>query len=506
MQRVINKNTGSVGRNRRNRHIRRGGCTICAALAVLLLTGCSAAGTSQYAWNVTLKHMSAQADEESTKDTESAQKPEGEASVMKYAGEYGWDFGPVSLDLSDLPPIDNKMYAAWDGKIYFRQYSNEDTETGALWGLFGALPDTGKELMCMDAAGVVTQVGMDYGCEGMYIAEGRIYSQIFTQEDGYRVYSCALNGSDVKSYGAANILAVQGSRVICQMKETGLSFIDACTGQEQILTQKDVTYLGADEQQIFYYGYEVNDATGTEEMTLYAVDYAGSISTLRMFPREEYIDIGTYDMIYQYPLTAQHLKIVEDTLYFTVGSHNGNAYVYSGGPIYSMKRDGSDCRIEAVCYETFYYLYDDGTNRVIYYYSDDERYGESIGNKRRRVTLRGEAPYEINPWIGYLSYDEPYYHADSNTLLCYPDMSGICYGLLTIEESRSLSIAPYIEGSQVQKISDIEYVEDRLFFTVTEIQYNPEKSTGWREYYDRGGSTCYCKDLKSGDIRVLYEY
>lgn len=120
--------------------------------------------------------------------------------------------------------------------------------------------------------------------------------------------------------------------------------------------------------------------------------------------------------------------------------------------------------------------------------------------------MRGEAPYEINPWIGYLSYDEPYYHADSNTLLCYPDMSGICYGLLTIEESRSLSIAPYIEGSQVQKISDIEYVEDRLFFTVTEIQYNPEKSIGWREYYDRGGSTCYCKDLKSGDIRVLYEY
>ncbi len=81
-------------------------------------------------------------------------------------------------------------------------------------------------------------------------------------------------------------------------------------------------------------------------MTLYAVDYAGSISTLRMFPREEYIDIGTYDRIYQYPLTAQHLKIVEDTLYFTVGSHNGNAYVYSGGPIYSMKRDGSDCRME----------------------------------------------------------------------------------------------------------------------------------------------------------------
>ncbi len=157
-------------------------------------TGCSAAGIGQYPRNVNLKHTSAQADKESTKDTESAQKPEGEASVMKHA--------------------------AWDGKIYFRQYSKEDTETGALCGLFGALPDTGKELMCMDADGVVTQMGMDYGCEGMYIAEGRIYSQIFTQEDGYRVYSCALNGSDVKSYGAANILAVQGSRVICQMKET----------------------------------------------------------------------------------------------------------------------------------------------------------------------------------------------------------------------------------------------------------------------------------------------
>ena len=40
-------------------------------------TGCSAAGIGQYPRNVNLKHTSAQADKESTKDTESAQKPEG---------------------------------------------------------------------------------------------------------------------------------------------------------------------------------------------------------------------------------------------------------------------------------------------------------------------------------------------------------------------------------------------------------------------------------------------
>ena len=42
------------------------------------------------------------------------------------------DFAPVSYDLTNLPPMENEMYAEWEGNIYYRQYSDEDMEDGGL--------------------------------------------------------------------------------------------------------------------------------------------------------------------------------------------------------------------------------------------------------------------------------------------------------------------------------------------------------------------------------------
>ena len=78
--------------------------------------------------------------------------------------------------------------------------------------------------------------------------------------------------------------------------------------------------------------------------------------------------------------------------------------------------------------------------------------------------------------------------------------------LLSQEESEALAIGTYVDGNYVQRISDIEYAGGRLFFTVTDLTYNPNESIGWRDSYDRGRSVCYCKDLDSGNIRILYEY
>ncbi len=88
-----------------------------------------------------------------------------------------YNFGPISYDLTNLPPMKNKLYAVWEGRIYYRQYSDEDMEEGGLWGDFSPIAGTEKELMCMERDGSVTQVGVDYGYDGMYIVEGRIYSQ-----------------------------------------------------------------------------------------------------------------------------------------------------------------------------------------------------------------------------------------------------------------------------------------------------------------------------------------
>lgn len=31
-----------------------------------------------------------------------------------------YNFGPISYDLTNLPPMKNKLYAAWEGRIYYR--------------------------------------------------------------------------------------------------------------------------------------------------------------------------------------------------------------------------------------------------------------------------------------------------------------------------------------------------------------------------------------------------
>ena len=51
-------------------------------------------------------------------------------------------FDPISYDLSELPAMKNTYYAEWDDNIYFRKYSDEDMEDGALWASFGEIADS----------------------------------------------------------------------------------------------------------------------------------------------------------------------------------------------------------------------------------------------------------------------------------------------------------------------------------------------------------------------------
>lgn len=59
-----------------------------------------------------------------------------DASEAGTSGEAEHDFAPVSYDLSKIPAMENRMYAAWEGNIYYRQYSDEDKEDGGLWAHF----------------------------------------------------------------------------------------------------------------------------------------------------------------------------------------------------------------------------------------------------------------------------------------------------------------------------------------------------------------------------------
>lgn len=501
-------------------------------LAAVLLTYClSGCGTEDALWGQESNLQEQGLQQESSTDiklqenVEALQQEEfvleGEKSIQETengtltaetdGAEY--DFGPVSYDLTKLPTMENRMYAVWDDKIYYRQYSDEDVADGGLWAVFSPVANTEKALMCMENDGSVTQTGIDYGFGALFIVDGRMYSQRYMREDDYyEVYSCELDGSDVRTYGAEMVLAVRDSKVICK-SGGGIAFIDTQTGQERILVDTNAWYLDATEEEIFFYGYQEDEITQTSEPTLYSVDYAGGIRALKTITNNEYTACmeGMENWFYNdYPIDIPYFRVMGDDLYFSAGAYNGNGHMYSGGPVYSMKKDGSDCNVEVLSYDRFFYLYDDGENRGICISGRglDGHDGKPVQNQgdMRMFSLYGEIPRSISIPRRYVSYDEPYADTETNSVLFYPDTSGICYVLLTAQECEELSIQTYADGSLVQQIEDVEYIDGRLFFTVTDLTYNGDKSIGWRDYYDRDRRAYYCKDLESGKICLLYEY
>ena len=180
-------------------------------LLALSLIGCGASDAGDIVFGQTKVEQNTivDADMEDTQEAEQHMQENFEGSEaeaetseepMKEVNDL-YDFSPVSYDLSALPAMENKLYAEWDGKIYFRQYSDEDFEGGALWAKFDYVPDTEKEIMCLEPDGTLTQVGTDYGHGIMFIVNGRLCSQRYTSrknsesDDSYAtvVYSCELD-------------------------------------------------------------------------------------------------------------------------------------------------------------------------------------------------------------------------------------------------------------------------------------------------------------------------
>lgn len=416
-----------------------------------------------------------------------------------------YDFSPVSFNLSEIPAMENKLYAEWDGNIYFRQYSDEDMEDGALWASFGEIADSEKELMCLSPDGEFTQVGTDHGYGSMYIVDGRLYSQKYEErEDGLssRVYSCKLDGSDMRAYDSNEVLAVCGDKIICYGAGwgPGLTIIDVKTGEERTLTDgsenswEQARYLDATDDEIFFYRIFIQERDGEDKIcdtVLYSVDYDGNVRELTTLTHE------------RYALSIVCFEILGDMLYFSAGFYEGSAVVYQGGPICSINKDSSEFKEEVLARDEYFYLYDDGINRVLYCNPSDERGGLA---EVVPIVLRGEIPEGITIRACFSSYDRPFEHAASGSLLYYPDTSGVCYELLTGEEREEITDEAYVPGYLGQTVRNIEYVDGKLFFTIDDGIYNPDKNIGWRDYYDRGRTACYCKDMKNGEIRLLYEY
>ena len=107
----------------------------------------------------------------------------------------------------------NSVYVYQDGKVYYRRYNEDSYENAALWGNydFYPIPESKKEIVCVDADGVETIQFEDEGYGDIYLFNKRFYMTDGKLNDTYtgkRLYSVDMQGNGRIDYGDGSIYAV----------------------------------------------------------------------------------------------------------------------------------------------------------------------------------------------------------------------------------------------------------------------------------------------------------
>lgn len=470
---------------------------------------------------------------EEPEDTETPEiEKDGNYWMLKIQAEATIDYGGETVpvrhsdevitaeytdDLSLLECADetDHYYAYQDGKVYYRQYHEDSFEESGLWANYNPVPGTEKEIVCIDQAGVKTELFKDEGYGAFYLLGGRFYMK----EVG-NVYSVDMSGQSRIDYGPGEIVAVDEMEHIIVLElhdeELRVDFyvLDYDTGVCKSLssqgTVRDETGSPLDfcaYQDGYVYLQKYKNPERTTE--LYAVSIEGEW---------EKIITLTPDAEHYYADFIVHMEIYGDRLFFLYGGYDGSANVYQGGRITTVKKDGSDYRSikgpgDSEAYLADYFYLGQDAGKILVYYPN--MYIVDRGNAVYQdyyVTVWGIdagtfAPAEISADI---IYERDFYIDEDNNVLIMPDMTGRV--LKVVEHLDTfMDAAPDSTGGDdlYTDFSHFYYKDGYLYFEAEYSVWSKEDCIGWRDGYRRVQTRLY--RLKLGKDRaqkaeLLYSY
>ena len=190
--------------------------------------------------------------------------------------EYVNEVIPVQYtdDLSFLEDMKytNSTYVYQDGKVYYRRYHEDSYEEEALWGEYDAIPETKKEMICMDADGVETVLFTDEGYGDIYLLNNRFYMTTAERKEsayGYTytarcLYSVNMQGKERIDYGEGYVFAIDKDRKIIIMQlweENDICYyaVNYETGEKERLGFEYPFDSGAYQDGWFYYERHTDD-------------------------------------------------------------------------------------------------------------------------------------------------------------------------------------------------------------------------------------------------------
>ena len=415
--------------------------------------------------------------------------------------------------LSDMKYTDN-TYAYQDGKVYYRRYHEDSYEEAALWGDYDAIPETKKEMVCVDAGGTVTELFTDYGDGSIYLVDNRFYlterrkkenTQYGRTETVRCLYSVDMQGNDRIDYGEGYVRKIDKNRKIIIMELNGESGTYYYTINYETGERKRFSEYPASGYR--YYTKHTDDENICE---LCEVSSEG----------EEREIIALTSDVNQVPFVREHIldiKVDGDRIYFIFGGYDGTAHVFQGGKLISVKLDGTDYKAVETDSDNYYICHDEG--KTLVYFS--ERYNGDVGidaepkeysalvwDVEEDICYCSEFPgkdlfcyEEMGPLYSVSRYDDELQRRRED-IYAIPDDSGrIVRVAMDIEQY----ITKWEEAGYID-YDDFYFADGVLYFKVEYNVYDAETSLGWRDGYRRLHTDIYRLTIGEDKAEVLYAY
>ena len=433
--------------------------------------------------------------------------------------EYVDEVIPVQYtdDLSLLADMKyaNYTYAYQDGKVYYRRYHEDSYEEAALYGNYGAILGTKKEMVCVDADGTVTELFTDYGDGSIDLVNNRFYLTERRKKENTKygrtetvrcLYSVDMQGNDRIEYGEGYVRKIDKNRKIIIMELNGESgtyyyTINYETGEKERFLE--YPYSG-----YHYYTKHTDDDNICE---LWEVSPEG----------EEREIIALTSDGNQVPYVTEHIlkwEVDGDRIYFIFGGYDGQLQVFQGGKLISVKLDGTDYKAVETHSDNYYICHDEG--KTLIYFSKYQNGGFGVDT----IVEEGALVWDVEEDICYCSefpVRDLYYYEEMGSLYsvrgyddelqrrredvyAIPDDSGrIVRVVMDIEQYITKWVeeeADYID------YGDYYFADGFLYFTVEYNAYDKETSRGWRDGYHRLHTDIYRLKIGEDKAEVLYSY
>lgn len=388
-------------------------------------------------------------------------------------------------------------FVSYQGNTYYWRFAPGSIEQTGILGGFDQIEGVQNELICRTPEGKEIVLLKDTGTGPLFICD----NSIFYEKMGNSWGSCLLNGNVLGMYEDVQILdaSPEHETVIASDSEIGIYSVLEDRPKDKLVPPEAI-YIGMNEAYV-YYGVPDKNIMDIYKV-IPAIYEPVKIGSIRL-PEEEFGEISIGDAVSS-----------RNGIYFTCGYYGGSTMAFWGGGVYQIDlggRVGIVVDPEEGQEVTFpkIYVKEEKEKSYVYYYC-----GDSYENAGFWDSWVDESVQCIN-LSTYETTQESFVLSDIGDVVCrdgklmtLPDHSGEYREIMSKEQAEQMGYKNMGETSESEEVfvSDLDIVEDEVYFTITKMSEDPSSHVGWRMGYTRESMKTFRTIPGTGEFELINEY